>query len=225
MCTDRSVRFGVVAVCVVAWGLMLGLSAPAPLQGDDMSARLPDGEGKGYVMTICTSCHGLGNIVGQKKTADGWEATVSNMLGRISAGMEQETEIISKYLAANFGTEPAAPAAAKAPGSGTAPATGTGVGVSHQVLFNFKPEIPEEKRREILEGGRKVLAGIPQVMSVLVGKVLQKDSEFQYGLFVGVKDEADLQTYRNHPDHQKWLQEVFRPVIAKSVVTDIAPTE
>ena len=41
---------------------MLGSSMASPAQ-DDLAAQLPDGEGKGYVQTICTSCHGLGVIV------------------------------------------------------------------------------------------------------------------------------------------------------------------
>ena len=48
----------------------------------DLAAQLPDGEGKGYVQTICTSCHGLGMIVYQRKTLQGWEATVWDMVGK-----------------------------------------------------------------------------------------------------------------------------------------------
>lgn len=198
---------------------IFGAAAAAARPQDDMASKLPEGEGKGYVQTLCTSCHGLGQIISQRKSAEGWEATVSSMLERISAGMDQETAIISKYLAANFGVKPAG-GSSDAKGAGAAGGSGK-IGVSHQVLFNFKPEVPEEKRKAILASGKKVFESIPQVQSVVVGKVMQKDAELPYGLFVGVKNEEDLQTYRNHPDHKKWVDEVFRPAITKSVVTDV----
>ncbi len=61
-------------------GSAIASPAAAPAQ-DDLAAKLPNGEGKGYVQTICTSCHGLGLIVYQRKTLQGWEATVWDMLG------------------------------------------------------------------------------------------------------------------------------------------------
>ena len=215
----RMLRLVVITSTFFTCIFLFSKSSPAFMQ-DDLSAKLPEGEGKGYVMTLCTSCHGLGNILAQKKSAAGWQATVATMLGRISPGMDQETEIISKYLAEHFGTTPA-PSSGSATATG-APSTSQGrIGVSHQVLFNFKPEVSEEKRKEILDSGRTVLSSIPEALSVVVGKLVQKDSEFQYGLFVGLKNEADLQTYRSNPSHQKWLESTFRPAVAKSAVTDI----
>ena len=162
-------------------------AAPSP-QEEDLAAQLPEGEGKGYVQTICTSCHGLSLVVYQRKTLQGWEATTWDMLGRISAGMDREAEIISKYLAASFPAEPPAAAAATAP-DGTAEADESGVAIYHQGVFRFKPEVTQAQIEEVLESGKKALAGIPQVAALIVGKVMQENSEFPYGLVVGVKSE------------------------------------
>ncbi len=140
------------------------------------------------------------------------------MMARIGPGMDREAEIITQYLSAHFG-----PLEDRSQGelAGGPNAAEAGIGISHQVLFNFKPEVPEEKRQAILESGRKLFEGIPQVQSAVVGKVMQEDAELPYGLFIGVKNEEDLAAYRNNPDHKKWVEEVLRPAISRSVVTDI----
>jgi len=54
---------------------------------------------------------------------------------------------------------------------------------------------------------------------------MQEDAELPYGLFIGVKNQEDLAAYRNNPDHKKWMEEVLRPAISRSVVTDIMGTK
>jgi hypothetical protein len=204
---------------------MLGSSLASPAQ-DDLAAQLPDGEGKGYVQTICTSCHGLGLIVYQRKTRQGWEASVWDMLGRISAGLDREAEIISKYLSESFPAETSAPPAADPTADvGTSESTTPRFQIFHQVVFKFKPEVSEAQKTALLESGKQMLESIPQVATVLVGKVAQEDSEFPYGLVTGFQSEEDLQAYRSHPDHRKWLEEDYRPLVEKSQVTDLVAME
>jgi len=206
---------------------MLGSSMASPAQaGSDLAAQLPDGEGKGYVQTICTSCHGLGMIVYQRKTLQGWEATVWDMLGRISAGLDREAEIISKYLSESFPAETSTPPADDQPAdAGISESMAPRFQIFHQVVFKFKPEVSEVQKTALLESGKKMLESIPQVATVLVGKVAQEDSEFPYGLVTGFQSEEDLQAYRSHPAHRKWLEEDYRPLVLKSQVTDLVSME
>ena len=104
--------FSTIGMVVLTYGMITALAVPSPLQtpeNSDLSAKLPDGEGKEYVLTQCTVCHDLERIVSQKKSREAWQATVSEMLGRILPGMEdmqgsdQNAGIISQYLAAHFG--------------------------------------------------------------------------------------------------------------------------
>jgi len=204
---------------------MLSSSMAAPAQ-DDLAAQLPDGEGKGYVQTICTSCHGLGMIVYQRKTLQGWEATVWDMLGRISAGLDREAEIISTYLFESFPVETSTPPADDPPAdAGLSESTAPRFQIFHQVVFKFKPEVSEAQKTALLDSGRKMLESMPQVATVLVGKVAQEDSEFPYGLVTGFQSEEDLQAYRSHPAHRKWLEEDYRPLVLKSQVTDLVAME
>ena len=204
---------------------MLGSSMASPAQ-DDLAAQLPDGEGKGYVQTICTSCHGLGMIVYQRKTLQGWEATVWDMLGRISAGLDREAELISKYLFESFPVETSTPPAYDPPADGgLSESTAPRFQIFHQVVFKFKPEVSEAQKTALLDSGRKMLESIPQVATVLVGKVAQEDSEFPYGLVTGFQSEEDLQAYRSHPAHRTWLEEDYRPLVLKSQVTDLVAME
>ena len=196
-----------------------GFSGPAPQSAADLASQLPPGEGKGYVQTICTSCHGLGLIVAQQKTKIGWEATVYDMLGRISAGMDREADIISSYLSAHFGVEPAPSVADDT--MGEAASSAVEIRIYHQVVFRFKPEVSVDQIQHVLDTGRAMLESIPEVAAVIVGTVAQQDSDFTHGLMTGFKNNEDLQSYRSHPDHRDWLIDIYRPLIEESLVTDI----
>ena len=188
--------------------------------GMDPSDLLPDGEGKVYVQTFCTNCHGLDFVVDQRKSREDWEATVFEMLDRLSPGMESEAEIISNYLSQHLSVEGGQ--AEETPIPATSPSEKAfSIGIFHQVLFSFKAGISDEQKKAVLDSGITALGGIPQVLSLLVGKVAQENSEFQYGLVVGVRNKEDLEKYRNHPEHRRWLEETYRPMILKSSVRDI----
>lgn len=110
----RKIFFSVSTIGLVflTYGFMLAFAVPSALQrpvNSDLSVWLPDGAGKKHVETLCTGCHDLERIVNQRKSLEAWQATVSDMLGRLSPGMEdipgrdEETVIISQYLADHFG--------------------------------------------------------------------------------------------------------------------------
>ncbi|MEE8349887.1 MAG: Dabb family protein [Acidobacteriota bacterium] len=214
-------KFSSLTLALVMGTSIFGYSSPPAPQGTgaDLVSQLPPGEGKGYVQTICTSCHGLGQIVAQQKTKVGWEATVYDMLGRISAGMDREAEIISSYLSAHFGVEPAptvTDSSKNEPGSAASEVT-----IYHQVVFRFKPEVSVNQIQHVLDTGRAMLESISEVATVIVGTVAQQDSDFTHGLVTGFKNNDDLQSYRSHPDHRAWLTDIYRPLIEESLVTDI----
>jgi len=214
------------ALCVGNWVLAFSIMPSSQMGNTELSDQLPEGEGKGYVETLCTSCHGLGLTVSQRKTPEGWEASVYDMLGRISAGLDREADIISRYLAEHFAIEAATSADEIEPAVvGASLNSGLRIQVVHQVLFKFKPEISEEEKKAVLESGRRMLESIPQVAVLVIGKVAQEDLEFSYGLVSGFESAEDLEVYRSHLEHRRWLQEVYRPVVLKSLVTDIVAIE
>ena len=100
------VSVSTMGMAFLTYGLVTALAVSSPLQmpeNSDLNIRLPDGEGKDNTQANCTICHDLERIVNQRKSPEAWQATVSDMLGRIAAGMDEETDLISKYLATHFG--------------------------------------------------------------------------------------------------------------------------
>ena len=93
--------------------LTLGIAA-LPVCAQD----LPDGPGKETVMTVCTACHGLEDIVASRHTKAEWKKVVEKMVSFGAEAKEEEIETIVTYLAKNFGRadvvaslKPAAPPA------------------------------------------------------------------------------------------------------------------
>jgi competence protein ComEA len=66
---------------------------------------LPDGPGKAVVQRMCTSCHGIENVVRQRRTREGWENIVDNMLSRGATGTDEEVDQVVDYLTAHFGAD------------------------------------------------------------------------------------------------------------------------
>ncbi|MCH7804195.1 MAG: tetratricopeptide repeat protein [Acidobacteria bacterium] len=108
MMVQKKVLFTACTIGMIfcTYGLLPGFALPSVPQiptSNSFKAKLPDGEGRQYVQTLCTSCHDLERVVNQLKNLDAWTATVSDMLGRISPNMEKETAIISDYLTSHYG--------------------------------------------------------------------------------------------------------------------------
>lgn len=88
--------------------------------------NLPAGEGRDLLQKDCTGCHQLNVITSAHKTESQWTDTVVEMRTRGASGSDEDMEKIVKYLAANFGPQSSAPAAATTPTAATAPTAITG---------------------------------------------------------------------------------------------------
>jgi cytochrome c5 len=71
----------------------------AKSQSGNLSGALTDGEGKGLILATCVQCHGLQEIVGQRKNAEGWRRTVHDMVSRGAQLTWGEAETVVSYLA------------------------------------------------------------------------------------------------------------------------------
>ena len=69
----------------------------------DLSALLPDKEGKGLVLATCVQCHSLQTITGQRKEAEAWRRTVHDMVSRGAQLTWSESDLVTRYLAEAFG--------------------------------------------------------------------------------------------------------------------------
>ena len=72
---------------------------------DPEAERLPPGNGKAEITTVCTECHGVNNIRRQRLSRDEWTSEVSDMVDRGAKANDDQIEVIIEYLTLNFGTD------------------------------------------------------------------------------------------------------------------------
>lgn len=97
---------------------MAGAAAPRAQAQD-----LPDGEGKDVVVKSCTSCHDADNFTSKKHTKPEWKEVVDTMIAYGAEITDAQSDVITTYLAKNFGKGEApapAPDAAASNGGGAA---------------------------------------------------------------------------------------------------------
>lgn len=93
MKTSRTISFS-----VLAFLLVVGVAAPRAMAQD-----LPDGAGKDVVVKVCTSCHDADNFTSKKHTKAEWKEVVDTMIAYGAEVADEQVEIITTYLAKNFG--------------------------------------------------------------------------------------------------------------------------
>ena len=86
--------------------------------------------------------------------------------------------------------------------------------ICHVVLIRLKNGLGEAKGAELLEQARKLLAPIPGVHNLRLGRGLGKKAEveYPYALVMEFEDESALQGYQVHPHHQRFVREVVDPI-------------
>ena len=83
----------------------------------------------------------------------------------------------------------------------------------HAVLFNFKPDLSEEKKKRIYQLSYEKLEPIPGVMNLHTGKTINESAEYEHGVFMYFEDREALQKYRAHPEHIRFRDEEFFPFL------------
>ncbi len=79
-------------------------SAPKPVE-------LPEGDGKPIATEYCQMCHKLTNLTKAHKNLDDWKDTIQTMIDRGASIPDDKVDILAQYLATNFGSKDAVPAA------------------------------------------------------------------------------------------------------------------
>ena len=95
---------------------------------------------------------------------------------------------------------------------------------SHVVIFWTKPEVPGATEA-VLAGAKKHLATIPGIRSFHVGQMVPShrpvvDQSYQVALNIVFNDKAAQDVYQSHPQHQAFIEQVFKPNCARCVVFD-----
>jgi competence protein ComEA len=98
----------------IVWGLCLfaasSLSAlsSTPRQETSKSASaqqkqdFPEGPGRDTFLRVCSGCHSPANVIPNGQSREGWEETITKMVGLGATGTDEEFSEILDYLTKNF---------------------------------------------------------------------------------------------------------------------------
>ena len=81
----------------------------------------------------------------------------------------------------------------------------------HAVIFHVKKDAPEGEVAALISDAHELLAPIPSVRELRVGRPAEKSTpdlakkDFQVGLLVLFDDFEGLETYLKHPQHLKYV--------------------
>lgn len=101
-------RWLVLPVCMLAIGSVAGGNAinsrVSEMQEPEWSLLLPEDEGRVEVELSCSNCHGLKQLITQRKSEAGWRASVQKMASSYQAPIDREDfPILVAYLSKHFG--------------------------------------------------------------------------------------------------------------------------
>ena len=99
--------------------------------------------------------------------------------------------------------------------------------LTHIVVWKYKAEVGEERRREHVARLRALEGVIPEIESFAVGTdVLRLPRSYDTGLVAVFRDRAGLDAYTVHPEHVKVAdmgREVSEHVVSVDFVDDDEP--
>jgi len=79
--------------------------------------------------------------------------------------------------------------------------------LTHIVVWKYKPEVDEARRREHVGRLRGLVGVVPGIESFAVGSdVLRLPRSYHTGLVATFRDRAALEAYDAHPEHQTVAQ-------------------
>ncbi len=93
--------------------------------------------------------------------------------------------------------------------------------IEHLVLLKVKPDASVEEAEKMMKGLKSLPRLIPVIRELSCGKNTgDRNQGFTHGLLVRFKSAADLETYVDHPEHKRIVDECLTPVIEDVIVVD-----
>lgn len=94
--------------------------------------------------------------------------------------------------------------------------------VEHVIVYNVDGA-DERQIEAMMARGREVLGRIPGVRRVFTGWAVTESPRFRCCWLVEFAHEKVIASYRDHPDHVAFANEVFRPIAGNRVSIDFVP--
>lgn len=91
--------------------------------------------------------------------------------------------------------------------------------VHHVIIYNV--DIDDEAQvYSIMSEGTKVLSKIPGVRRVITGNAIQADAKYRFSWLIEFVHDTVIKSYRDHPDHVAFANNLFRPIASDRVSID-----
>jgi len=91
--------------------------------------------------------------------------------------------------------------------------------VEHVIIYNAETS-NHAQVEEMMARGRDVLSRIPGVRRVITGNALKQEARYQFCWLVEFAHPNVIASYRDHPQHQAFADELFRPLASDRISID-----
>ncbi len=91
--------------------------------------------------------------------------------------------------------------------------------VEHVIIYNVSG-ISEHGADAMMAEGQRILSTIPGVRKVVTGKAVKEAAEYRYCWLVTFVHPAVINSYREHPAHVAFADNLFRPVASERISID-----
>lgn len=93
--------------------------------------------------------------------------------------------------------------------------------VEHTIIYNVSGA-DDAQVEAMMARGREVLSAIPGVRRVFTGRAVSEGAQYRFCWLVQFVHENVIATYRDHPDHVAFANELFRPIAGDRISIDFA---
>ncbi len=90
--------------------------------------------------------------------------------------------------------------------------------VEHLIIFNA--DASAEAALEMMKKGEQILAALPGVRRVFIGDAIQDNAKYRFTWVIRFCHPAVIDSYRDHPAHVAFADELFRPVAGDRISID-----
>jgi len=99
--------------------------------------------------------------------------------------------------------------------------------VEHLIIYNVSEHVTDDQARAMIAEGQRVLSEIPGVREVFVGETVKEEARYRFCWLVRFTHRAVIDSYREHPDHVRFADSLFRPYADDRIsidYQDLAPS-
>lgn len=92
--------------------------------------------------------------------------------------------------------------------------------ILHTVIFDLKHPVGSAEAKKFLQEGYAILTGIPGVHDFQVFRQVSPKNDFQYGFYMRFRNQQDFESYTNHPDHNRFVEERWNTEVSRFQESD-----